>query len=172
MWKFDDCHEPWQCDGPILRIEYSRVSKTRHGALTLVIDPINGSPMAVCWSISRRSTIDEVAEALRLREGTGLRNIGRFYLTDQENSADKETLATIRAWAVKRGLDGVAWTDLRSNFACKAGQPFSVDAAVRYLEALDGYAQAKAFEYIRSAPNSVRTPLRATFAGRLKNTQG
>src|SRR5256885_15588809 len=48
LWEggadFDRHHEDWQFDGPTLRLEFSRMSPSRLGALTLVIDPLHGSP--------------------------------------------------------------------------------------------------------------------------------
>jgi hypothetical protein len=43
--EFERLHGPWQSDGPSLKIEFSRISSTRGGALTLVIDPHHG---AIC----------------------------------------------------------------------------------------------------------------------------
>ena len=40
--EFDEQHDAWQSDGPYLKIEFSRVSSTRNGALTLVLDTKNG----------------------------------------------------------------------------------------------------------------------------------
>jgi len=34
---------PWKNDGPKLKIEFSRISGSRKGALTLVIDEVNGT---------------------------------------------------------------------------------------------------------------------------------
>jgi len=40
---FDNQHESWKFDGPLLPLEFSRISKSRDNALTLVIDELNGS---------------------------------------------------------------------------------------------------------------------------------
>ena len=45
--EFDRWHESWQYDGPRLKLEFSRVSKSRLRALTLVIDEIYGTPAVV-----------------------------------------------------------------------------------------------------------------------------
>jgi hypothetical protein len=88
----------------------------------------------------------------------------------------------IAAWATAKGLDGVVWTDLHSNFtervsrlaerdhpaiavdrarlAAIAGQKFSVPNAIAYLRALSGASRGKALAYIQRAPDFVRTPLR------------
>ena len=166
--EFDTRHESWQRRGPILQIEFSRVSTTRNGTLTLVIDPENGSPVPVSWSISRRPTIAQAVEDLKKRENTGINNIGAFSLVDNARGFDKDSVGVIRAWAVDRGLDGVVWTDLRSNFEKRTGKPFSVAAAMRYLKALQGDSRAEAFEYIRRAPAFVQTRLRTAITDELE----
>jgi hypothetical protein len=47
---FDEQRGEWQFDGPNLSLEFSRISKTRAGALTLVIDPINGERCSVAYA--------------------------------------------------------------------------------------------------------------------------
>ena len=159
--EFDAWHKPWHhTGGPTLRIEFSRISKSRSGALALVIDPENGSSVLVSWSISRRPTITQAVEDLRKREKTNTNCIGMCSLAGNARGFDKDSLAVIRAWAVERKLGGVVWTDLRSNFEEGTGKPFSVDAAVRYLKALQGDGRKKAFEYIQRAPAFVHTRLR------------
>ena len=174
LWEdsstFDEWHELWQCDGPSLRIEFSRVSSSRGGALTLVIDPGNGIPVQVAWCLSRRQTINEAIEDLRKREGAGVQNIGRIDTNGKAQCHDRESLAAIHAWGAERELDGIVWTDLRSNFAEKTGELFSVDAAIRYLTALKGETRTKAGEYFQRAPAFVRTPLRDAFNSRFGAT--
>ena len=76
-----------------------------------------------------------------------------------------QAVAAIAAWATSNGYDAAIWTALASNFhePDKGGEPFSVTAALRYLEALearDGAAFARALAYIRKAPIEVETPVR------------
>jgi hypothetical protein len=167
LWEdrltFDVWHESWQSDGPFLRIEFSRVSSSRGGALTLVIDPENGVPVRVAWCLSRRHTIDEAIEDLRHREETRKQHIGRVATYGQAHCRDTESLATIRAWGIEQKVEGTVWTDLRSNFATKRQEPFSIDAAMRYLKTLEGESKMKAVEYIHRAPCFVHTPLRKAF---------
>jgi hypothetical protein len=54
---FDGSHGTWQHDGPTLKLEFSRVSTTRLGALTLVIDTEHGAETAVAWCLSKRTTL-------------------------------------------------------------------------------------------------------------------
>ena len=76
-----------------------------------------------------------------------------------------QAVATIAAWAEASGYDAAIWTALESNFdeSGKAGEPFSVTAAIRYLETLKKEHPAafdRALDYIRKAPPEVQTPVR------------
>jgi hypothetical protein len=168
LWEggdaFDAAHGPWQYDGPYLKIEFSRVSTSRCGALTLVIDAENGVPVCVAWCLSRRQTISEAIEDLSKRERAKEPNIGWIVAGGAAQCRDAHSLAAIRTWAAKRELDSVVWTDLTSNFTRKLGRPFSVAAALAYLQTLDAKDRATALKYIHCAAAFVRTPLRDALA--------
>ncbi len=158
---FDQWHEVWQSDGPTLKIEFSRISTSRSGALTLVIDEKHGTPTTVAWCLSKRVNPDDAVCDLRCREGTTLKNIGRIDVAQQAERQDFSTTHdTIVSWAREKGLDVVIWTALKSNFQEKTKRPFSVEAALSHLRALTAEGKAKAAEYIRRAPSFVQTPLR------------
>ena len=66
-----------------------------------------------------------------------------------------EVVATIAAWAASIGYDAAIWTALASNFdePGKGGEPFSVTAAIGYLER----------SRVRTPPSSrARWPISAT----------
>ena len=162
--EFDGWHEPWQDDGPSLKIEFSRVSNSRLGALTLVIDPDNGSPTTVAYCLSCRSEIGQIIEDLRNREGARKNDIGYFQRGGTGHFRDRSTFEVIAAWATSKALDGVVWTDLLSNFAKETGKSFSVENALDYLVGLEGEAKAKAEQYLKLAPEFVQTPLRKAWS--------
>ena len=160
--KFDEHHTLWELDGPEVKIEFSRMSKSRGGALTLVIDPANGSLCRVAYAKSKRRDPEDAICDLRSREATTRSNIG-FYFADASRgnqSKDSETLAAIQAWAATKAIDVVVWTDLPPNFQTKCGRAFSVDNAVAHLRVLDATAKSGAAEYVWRAPGFVSTPLR------------
>jgi hypothetical protein len=155
-------------NGPLLPIEFCRVSKD--GRLTLAIDETFGD---VCTTYSAPSAFadrDAAIENLRKREGTIASEIGFVEpasgrQSDVAMERHPQAVATIAAWAEASGYDAAIWTALKSNFDDwdSAGEPFSVTAAIRYLEALkkkDAEAFARALEYIRKAPAEVETPVR------------
>ena len=74
-----------------------------------------------------------------------------------------QVVATIAAWAESAGYDAAIWTALASNFdePGKGGEPFSVTAAIRYLEALSakdpaGFERALGLHQARRRPRSKR----------------
>ena len=84
---FDKWHGAWQFDGPILKIEFSRISSSRLGALTLVLDSVNGSDNQVAYCQSMRGNLSEAVEDLRIREGTSLANVGYIHRDGSARSA-------------------------------------------------------------------------------------
>jgi len=162
-------------NGPLLPIEFCRISSD--GRLTLAIDETFG---ALCKTYSAPSGLDDLdaaIENLRAREGmTTARAVGFVETTSGRQSdfaaqSHPQAVATIGAWAESLGYDAAIWTALRSNFGDwgKAGEPFSLTAAIRYLETLEGQDPEKfagALAYIRKAPPEVETPVREEVAKR------
>jgi hypothetical protein len=151
----------WEFAGPEVFVEFSRVSQSRDNALTLVIDSQHGSKVRTHFIESSRVDPNDSACDLRVREGTGIGNIGLVDLrSDIVRSHDEEVARTIREWAAEQGFDAVVWTDLQSNFQEKTGKPFSVPAAIEYLTNLPPQSLRIAMQYIANAPKTVRTRLR------------
>ena len=130
--------------------------------MTLVIDPANGSNCRVAHTKSKRRNPEDAVCDLRCREGTTRANIGIHFADGSLNLfKDKNTLATITAWAKGKTIDVVVWTDLPSNFQKICGSDFSIPNAVAHVRALDEGAKSGAAEYVRRAPAFVNTPLRS-----------
>jgi hypothetical protein len=165
--EFNELHNPWQHDGPCLKIEFSRVSKTRLGALTLVIDAKHGTPTTVAWCMSKREEVGCAIADLGRREGTAVENIGHLCTNEDAVTEDhREAERCILAWARMKRLNAVVWTALKSNFEDTVKIPFSVDAALVYISTLGHAGKMKASEYVWRAPKFVQTPLRAALQGK------
>ena len=164
----------FMANGPLLPIEFCRISND--GRLTLAIDETFG---ALCKTYSARSSLqslDAARDNLCQREGMAdARAIGFVEPASNRQSdfaleSHPQVVATIGAWAESLGYDAAIWTALTSNFNdWGKGEPFSVSAALQYLETLEGddptkFAQALA--YIRNAPPEVETPVRDEVARR------
>jgi hypothetical protein len=137
------------------------VSAKRQRALTLVIDAANGTPCTVAYAISRKRAEDAIRD-LQVREGMNSdRSVGSFFADGSRNRArDRATSDRIRVWAEAKGIDGVLWTDLASNFYDECGCEFSVPAALAHIQRLDAHGKAQAAEYVWRAPDFADTPLR------------
>jgi hypothetical protein len=151
--------------GPSLPIEFCRVSSD--GRLTLVIDEAHGSRCTTYCALSAFDNLDVAIENLRIREGTSTANIGFINLVtghccETALRRHPKIVDEIRLWTRNCGYDGSIWTALETNFAQpeKANEPFTVDAAIRYLDGLDKVRFARSLHYIWNAPAEIRTPVR------------
>ena len=153
----------WQTSGPELPIEFSRISSTRSRALTLVIDPINGTNVRTMYAVSQRTEIDESICDLRGREGTTLKNIGFVNLRNGESrsNAFPEACQIIRDWTIAACFDATVWTDLKSNFEEKSNiGEFNIENAVEHFKNLKGEGRKKAEVYFQKTSVEVMTSLR------------
>jgi hypothetical protein len=159
--EFDQWHDRWKTGGPTLKLEFSRVSESRLGALTLVIDEGHGVPTTVSWCLSKRVSPEDAVCDLRSREGTVLKNIGRVDVASNVASSSQGGVETlILAWARSKKLDVVVWTALASNFTEKTKRRFSVAAALSHMEGLSAEGRVKAAEYVWRARAFVKTSVR------------
>ena len=150
--------------GPCLPIEFCRVSSD--GRLTLVIDESFGAPCVTYSALSVFDDLDTAIENLRDRENMPTTTGVGFTVADCSRQSARaierhpHATKTITAWANANGLDAAIWTALGSNFTEKTSEPFSVEAAIRYLETRNGEMLDAALTYIRRAPPEVQTPVR------------
>jgi hypothetical protein len=162
-------------NGPLLPIEFCRVSED--GRLTLAIDENFGALCKTYSAPSALDALDAARDSLCLSEGMAdARAIGFVEPASGRQSdfameSHPQVVATIGAWAESLGYDAAIWTALTSNFDDwgKGGEPFSVSAALQYLETLEREDPAKfaqALAYIRKAPPEVETPVREEVAKR------
>jgi hypothetical protein len=161
--------------GPLLPVEFCRVSAD--GRLTLAVDETFGAVCTTYIAASALENLDAAIEDLRVREGMPNKKEIGFVEPASGRQSDiamqrhPDAVATIAAWAQSTGYDAAVWTALASNFdePGKGGEPFSVTAAISYLETLEGRdaaAFASALAYIRNAPSQVQTPVRDKVAKR------
>ena len=165
---FDAQRNQWLLDGPDLKLEFSRVSKSRGKALTLVIDSQNGELCRVAYTISKRKDPEDAICDLRAREGTTRKNIG-IYSCDgsRHQGRDADSLKAIADWCTIKKVDVVVWTDLESNFKIKStcANDFSIQNALLHIKSLDAEGKAQAAEYVWRTPDFVQTPLRKVLEG-------
>jgi len=163
--EFDKYHEKWKDGGPSLNLEFSRISDSRDGALTLVIDEKNGEECRVKYAISKRLDPNDTVCDLRSREGTILKNIGYYFRDENQHEPCKLNVPkSIKTWAVREKINVIVWTGLSSNFGTKTYKAkkvlFSIEEAILYLHTLTPKGKTMAAEYVWRAPSFVDTPLR------------
>jgi hypothetical protein len=152
----------WLHGGPILPIEFSRISKDDR--LTLVIDGVNGVPVETCFAYCACSDVLEAIEKLRIREGASGKYIGHVVTADSHvESYMSPYHGQIAEWGREMNIDVVIWTALPSNFVEKTNSPYTADNALKYIINLQGKAMYHAIEYIDNAPDIVMTPFRNRF---------
>jgi hypothetical protein len=132
--EFDEWHDDWRYDGRSLKLEFSRGSRTRPEALTLVIDPEHGTATKVAWCLSKRQDPADAAADLRCREGCPIRYIARLNVdaSSHDQSSEYEEAKEIASCARARALDVVVWTALPSNLTERLNKPFSVQEAISH----------------------------------------
>lgn len=105
------------------------------------------------------------APPLAAREGCSESWIGHLDRSGEESShrshpGQTDVADRILPWLRASPWQAVVWTALPSTFEERTGSPFSVEAALAYLDALEGEVRARAQEYIRRAPATTVTPVR------------
>lgn len=156
----------WQMGGPVLPIEFSRVSND--GRLTLVVDEKNGVDVPTRYILSSRTDMAGAIENLRVREkapsdrGIGIFDRSNELRNDHAMRSAPAAYSRISAWATEFAMDGVIWTAIPPRFL--DGKDFSVVAAVDYLAGLEEPIKAIALAYIRNAQPEVATPVRERVA--------
>lgn len=165
----------WRPDGPVLPIEFARISGSGEEPERLTLTLREGAQdVPTLWSELEQDELDVAGANLAQREKCAVERIGYVgpnggsqlrAITDP--TAAQELLRRLEAWRVEKGFDAVIWTDLRSNFEAKrrddGGRAIALTpaAAIAYLQELvraDGAAAAE--KYIRYAPEQVHTDIR------------
>ncbi len=95
----------WHSDGPLLPVEFARVSQDER--LTLVLYP-EAEPIQVLWALSACPSLEEAEENLADREGTSRHRIGYLSLFNDLYRCD----------AAPAALENIGnWTDSKSLLA-------------------------------------------------------
>jgi len=153
----------WKTGAPVLSLEFSRVSDNRK--LTIVLDPKAGTFCPTRFAFSDRSNLAEAIEDLCKREQTVQEHIGfvdlQRNLSSSQSYPDQVNVdAIVRQWCHDHQIEAAIWTALKPNFLQKVGVPFSVEAAIAYLEQLPPSIRTGAIDYFRQTPAEIDTPLR------------
>ena len=152
----------WQKDGPILPIEFARISKD--GRLTLVITE-NGTKVPVLNTLSKYHNLEEAVLNLAVREGSGRNNIGSYDKNKDTFSSKFRFEDELKNWIKNTDFDAVIWTNLDENWNIKNEKgdiirQIEPERRIEYLKELKENASAIAEEYIRRTPIEINTDFR------------
>ena len=154
--KFDT-NSGWKENGPVLPIEFARISKD--GRLTLVITP-NGTEVPTLYSVSSFDSLDLAVLNLAVREGSGRKSIGYYDKSKDEFSPIEFSFKeNIKNWIQTTDFAAVIWTNLpeKLNLENMTKTEKDPDGRIDYLQNLKGSESALAEEYIRNTPKQIAT---------------
>ena len=150
----------WQQDGPLLPIEFSRMSDGGELATAICL---NAPLVPVYWTQLAVNSQEEATLALREREqippqrkdGTGLLLI------------DGEAVGELASWARERNIEALIWTALPPRVGQNEGQIPTAEQVLAYLGSLAGDVREHARSYIEQVPAQFETPYRRIIRSRL-----
>ncbi len=162
----------WQKDGPILPIEFARISKD--GRLTLVITE-NGTKVPVLYTLSNYHNLEEAVLNLAVREGSGRNSIGSYDKNKDTFSSKFQFEDEIKNWIKNTDFDAVIWTNLGENWNIKNEKgdiirQIEPERRIEYLKELKGNTSVIAEEYIRRTPIEINTDFRKEIEKKLNWT--
>jgi len=155
-----DLRSRWHRDGPLLPVEFARISSGDR--LTLVIHPPSRNQQTY-WAVAASEDLAQVRENLRKREKTHIDLIHSASADGVFSDGVADSVkALISAWLrQKPNLSGCVWTGLSSNWE----NAYSPEAAVAYLRGLSDPASART--YVQTTPPQIQTEARSLIRSQL-----
>jgi len=144
----------WFQDGPLLPIEFTRLSADDR--ITLVLTPGMATVKSL-WTLMTVNDLNVAKEALANRERTRLEYIGKWSSKAQSQSEYSEQIGR---WAYDVGLDTVIWTALPPKWNNQSGLIPTIEEVIVFLKNLSPEKQKNAEEYIRKTPRQINTEYR------------
>jgi hypothetical protein len=157
----------WRKDGPILPIEFARVT-TQDGRnkarVSLVILP-GAHPVMTYWTELDVTSIHKAREHLAGVEGVTakdrLSRIG-FWSPQESFGRVKDVTIDIGIWANAIGLDGAVWTDLKPNLPDDKAQRYSMNLPAAVIQQIERHGSnpvwlSEARDYVEKAPLQITT---------------
>jgi hypothetical protein len=151
----------WFFDGPVLPIEYARISNGNR--LTLVIKP-NFDNVTTLYAISAHDTLAAARENLRIREGTeNINNTGFIDFTNntrQVRHSNTFMIDILQQWNEQKNFDAIIWSDFSPRFTDAINQPFTLQNVIAFIDGLPEEEKRSALKYIRNTPQQITTRFR------------
>lgn len=144
----------WFEDGPILPIEFTRISNDNR--VTLIIDT-KAKPIRTLWTFMTCNNIDEAKKSLIEREG--VKKDSLIHCVNQDDETSDEIHTEIQNWLKKKSIDSAIWTGLSYSRKTNKNRP-SIERIISHLNEIEYNERQIAEEYIRKAPRQIDTEYR------------
>ncbi|MEO5789254.1 hypothetical protein [Gelidibacter sp.] len=144
----------WFEDGPILPIEFTRISSDNR--VTLIIDE-EAKPIRTLWTLMTCDDLTEAKESLIKREGVKKDSLIHS-LTQNDNVTD-EIQEDIQNWLKEKKIDCAIWTGLSYSDKTNKERP-SIEKIISHLNEIEHNERKLAKEFIRKAPRQIDTEYR------------
>lgn len=145
--------DAWAQDGPLLPIEFTRISKNNR--VTLIIDN-DAALVPTLWAILKEDNLPEAVNALAEREGVpNTKFIPSLNKTDQ-SSNDLSRNIILKWLKEHHELDAVVWTGLSYKNKVRP----TMAEIIQHLQSLKEDERVLAKEYVRRAPKQIDTEYR------------
>jgi hypothetical protein len=156
--------DAWRTDGPLLPVEFARVTKLEQVKIVLV----PGVPeVPTLWNLFTTPDLDQARQSLGKREGIPEERlaewIGHWAGGEPRNSVE----AAIASWVKQRGFDAAVWINLPPRWGGQSGIVPTQAQVLAHLEKLQGQEKIIPERYIRMTPRQVRTPYRSAIESTL-----
>lgn len=149
----------WQKDGPLLPVEYARISNNK--SLTLVLYS-KAPEVQTLWAYTKFEKLRDAIQALKKRERTTEDNIGFFSRKDTSSrcNAVPSVLPRIMDWTEKKQLDATVWTDLPSNFEEVVRADLTEENVLNYIIDQKNEENQQTEKYVLNTPEQIDTKIR------------
>jgi len=163
IWRPENLaiQKKWFEDGPMLPIEFTRISDD--GRVTLIIDK-DAKPVRTLWAFMTVTDIDKAIISLKEREK--IQNLKKIEYVKSTDTKTEEVEKIIIDWLNSKSLDYAIWTGLSFGKKTISKRP-TIETILRHLEQLPYGIGQRAEEYIRNAPKQIDTEYRREIENKL-----
>lgn len=146
---------------PQLPLEVCRV--TAKGKLVLAVNEDCGVKNSVYFATAKSGDLNKVLGDFIKIEKIGMGQVGCLDLPAKQASPkankQKKLSHEIALWAKAHGYNGVVYNLLGRRFKDILNIPFTVQAALDYVNTLEGKTKKAQVDYLKSVPDSIQSPV-------------
>ena len=175
LWNFKSLkiETEWTKSNIKFPLNFSRISDSGQGRLTLVIDK-TGEMNNVYYARTSFSNLNTAIQKLKMREKTSTKNIGFINIesnTFRTSLLSDKKIQELVSFAKKNNIGGLIWTEIPPNFEEAFGKPYSKENAIEYIESKHEnkklYNKILEYLFLSKIYGNIKTPLLTTLTKRL-----